>query len=171
MSKSGRSFGITKDTMILIQTRFKEVTGLKDIDLSKFPIEQSDAQKQAPKTNKKKSQKYGEVFTPIFLVDIMLQQCEDIDGTKTFLDECAGYGVFAVRLLRMLYNKGIDIDQYIKEKLYLVEIQKDSQQKLKYIFDNELNLYCGDLFNLKYAEETDRGILHFDEETKRWIND
>ena len=155
-----------------IEQRFKEVTGLTKIDLTKYPIKQEDYEIQSPKTNKDKSKKHGEVFTPIFLVDQMIQM-DDISPQKKYLDLCAGLGQFSIRLLRALTNKypNFDLDKFIAEKLFLVQIQKESQEKLKYIFGGKLNLYCGDVMNLKYSQNTDRGILVFNEETKRWQNE
>lgn len=155
-----------------IEQRFKEVTGLTEIDLTKFPIKKEDYEIQSPKTNKEKSKKHGEVFTPIFLVDEMIEM-DDINPNKKYLDLCAGLGQFSIRLLRALTNKypDFDLDKFIAQKLFLNQIQKESQQKLKYIFSGKLNMYCGDAFNLKYSQNTDRGILVFNEATKRWQNE
>lgn len=146
-----------------------EVAGL-NLNLVQFPIKQTDYQKQNITTNKDKKNKYGEVFTPIFLVDQMIQ-LDDINPNKKYMDLCAGLGQFAIRLLRALTNKfpDFDIDQFMKEKLFFIQIQKESQQKLKYIFGENINLYCGDVFDLKYSEETDRGILHFN--GKNWVKE
>lgn len=152
-----------------IEQRFKEVAGL-NIDLTQYPIKQEDFEKQKVETNKEKSKKYGEVFTPIFLVDQMIQ-LDDISPTKKYMDLCAGYGQFGIRLLRALTNKFEDfnLDQFMKNKLFFIQIQKESQQKLKYIFGENINLYCGDVYNLKYSEETDRGLLVFN--GKKWVNE
>lgn len=150
-----------------IEQRFLECTQL-NTDLTVFPIKKCETQK----TNKDKSKKYGEVFTPLFLVDEMIE-LDDISPQKKYLDLCAGMGQFSIRLLRALTNKfpDFDLDKFIAEKLFLVQIQKESQEKLKYIFEGKLNLYCGDAMNLKYSQNTDRGILVFNEATKRWQNE
>lgn len=150
-----------------IEQRFEQVAGL-NMNLAQFPIKQTDYQKQNITTDKDKKNKFGEVFTPIFLVDQMIE-LDNVNPNKKYMDLCAGYGQFSVRLLRALTNKykEFDLEQFIKEKLFFIQIQKESQQKLKYIFGQNINLYCGDVFDLKYSEETDRGILHFN--GKKWI--
>lgn len=150
-----------------IEKRFLECTNL-DIDLTIFPVKKCEN----IKTNKDKSKKYGEVFTPIFLVDEMIE-LDVISPQKKYLDLCAGLGQFSIRLLRALTNKypDFELDKFIAQKLFLIQIQKESQQKLKYIFGGKLNLYCGDAFNLKYSQNTDRGILVFNEKTKKWQNE
>lgn len=148
-----------------IEKRFCEVTNL-NIDLTVFPIKECDN----IKTNKEKSKKYGQVFTPIFLVDQMIEMAE-LDPNIKYLDLCAGKGQYGIRLLRALTNKfpDFDLDEFMKNHLWFIEIQEESCKDLQYIFGENINLYCGDAFNLKYSEETDRGVLHFD--GKNWVKE
>lgn len=53
-------------TIDQIETRFKEIANLYDIDLSKSLIRKSDYPIQQVKTRKDKSKEFGEVFTPPF---------------------------------------------------------------------------------------------------------
>lgn len=46
----------------------------------------------------------------------------------------------------------------------------ESCAKLVYIFGPDINLYAGDSLKLEYSDENDKGILFFNEETKKWYN-
>jgi len=159
-------------TINQIEQRFKEISNLHDVDLSKSLIKKSDCPIQQVKTRKDKSKEFGEVFTPLFLVDIMiLMKFKDITPKTKTCDLCAGYGQFTIRLMRMLYNKfKIDVNDWLKNIHTLTEIQPESCAKLVYIFGPDINLYDGDSMMLEYSDENDSGILFFDEEAKKWYN-
>ena len=159
-------------TINQIEQRFKEITNLYDVDLSKSLIKKSDCPIQQVKTRKDKSKEFGEVFTPLFFVDIMiLMKFKDITPKTKTCDLCAGYGQFTIRLMRMLYNKfKIDVNDWLKNIHTLTEIQPESCAKLVYIFGPDINLYDGDSMMLEYSDENDSGILFFDEDKKQWYN-
>ena len=159
-------------TIDQIETRFKEVAKLYDIDLTKSLIRKKDYPIQQVKTRKEKSKEFGEVFTPLFLVDIMIyMKFKEINPKTKTCDLCAGYGQFTIRLMRILYNKfHMNVEDWLKNVHTMTELQMESCAKLVYIFGSDINLYAGDSLKLEYSDENDKGILFFNEENKRWYN-
>ena len=159
-------------TIDQMEKRFKEIADLHNIDLTKSLIRKSDYQIQQVKTRKDRSKEFGEVFTPLFLVDIMiLMKFKEINIKSKTCDLCAGYGQFTIRLMRMLYNKfHMNVEEWLKNIHTLTELQMESCAKLVYIFGPDINLYAGDSLKLEYSDENDKGILFFNEETKKWYN-
>lgn len=159
-------------TIDQIEKRFKEITELHDIDLTKSLIKKDDYKVQQVKTRKEKSKNYGEVFTPLFLVDIMiLMKFKEMTPETKTCDLCSGYGQFTIRMMRMLYNKfHMNVEEWLKNVHTLTELQMESCAKLVYIFGPDINLYAGDSLKLEYSDENDKGILFFNEETKKWYN-
>lgn len=159
-------------TIDQIEKRFKEITELHDIDLTKSLIKKDDYKVQQVKTRKEKSKNFGEVFTPLFLVDIMiLMKFKEMTPETKTCDLCSGYGQFTIRMMRMLYNKfHMNVEEWLKNVHTLTELQMESCAKLVYIFGPDINLYAGDSLKLEYSDENDKGILFFNEETKKWYN-
>lgn len=159
-------------TIDQIEKRFKEITELHDIDLTKSLIKKVDYKVQQVKTRKEKSKNFGEVFTPLFLVDIMiLMKFKEMTPETKTCDLCSGYGQFTIRMMRMLYNKfHMNVEEWLKNVHTLTELQMESCAKLVYIFGPDINLYAGDSLKLEYSDENDKGILFFNEETKKWYN-
>ena len=159
-------------TIDQMEKRFKEIADLHNIDLTKSLIRKSDYQIQQVKTRKEKSKKFGEVFTPLFLVDIMiLMKFKEMTPETKTCDLCSGYGQFTIRMMRMLYNKfHMNVEEWLKNIHTLTELQMESCAKLVYIFGPDINLYAGDSLKLEHSDENDKGILFFNEETKKWYN-
>ena len=159
-------------TIDQMEKRFKEIADLHNIDLTKSLIRKSDYQIQQVKTRKEKSKKFGEVFTPLFLVDIMiLMKFKEMTPETKTCDLCSGYGQFTVRMMRMLYNKfHMNVEEWLKNIHTLTELQMESCAKLVYVFGPDINLYAGDSLKLEHSDENDKGILFFNEETKKWYN-
>ena len=159
-------------TIDQIEKRFKEITELHDIDLTKSLIRKDDYKVQQVKTRKEKSKNFGEVFTPLFLVDIMiLMKFKEMTPETKTCDLCSGYGQFTIRMMRMLYNKfHMNVEEWLKNIHTLTELQMESCAKLVYIFGPDINLYAGDSLKLEHSDENDKGILFFNEETKKWYN-
>ena len=159
-------------TIDQIEKRFKEITELHDIDLTKSLIKKVDYKVQQVKTRKEKSKNFGEVFTPLFLVDIMiLMKFKEMTPETKTCDLCSGYGQFTIRMMRMLYNKfHMNVEEWLKNIHTLTELQMESCAKLVYIFGPDINLYAGDSLKLEHSDENDKGILFFNEETKKWYN-
>ena len=112
--------------------------------------------------NKKRVRDFGEVFTPQWLVEEMLnlpcikESCENIE--TTFLEPSAGEGAFLIAILKhkletvsIFYNN--DIQQYEQYSLYAlstlygVELLQDNVEKcIVNLFETYLNYYnkaCG----------------------------
>lgn len=162
-----------------IETKFKEISGI-DIDLSIFPLSESDLNVQTV-TNKLKKVNFGEVFTPLWLVDRMILKCADnvlATGEKMLkaqatLDLCAGYGQFTIRMLRCIniykesQKEEFEVNKWLS-KHSVSEIQLGSVYKLLYIFGSELNIYIGDSRFLNKLKESQSGILIYN--GKNWQN-
>jgi hypothetical protein len=154
----------TKTIVETIEKRFKDVANLEgDFSLMPMPKEYH----LQVTTNKEKSDSFGEVFTPIWLVDTMLERISDYDwrnGNKTTLDLCAGYGQFTIRMIRkkfsLLGNK-FDILKFLFEKHYISELQLSSCYKLLHIYSCNINLFIGDSKELKSLPEDCSGIYYY----------
>lgn len=131
-----------------IENNFKTETGLS-IDMSVFPLPESDSQQQ--KSNKELSAKFGQVFTPLWLVDKMLDKHDDWNSDLTFHDLCSGCGQFSVRILRKKYTvlgEDFDIDYFLKWRHLFSEIQLSSCRRLLKIFGTDIRIACGDVMQL-----------------------
>ena len=144
-----------------IEHRFKDVTKLEG-DFSLMPMPKSCHLKV--KTDKEKSSTYGEVFTPLWLVDSMLERVSDFEwrnSSNTTLDLCAGFGQFTIRMLRKKYclmgNK-FDIKKFLFKTHYFSELQLSSCYKLMHIYSPKINLFIGDSKELKSLPEECSGI-------------
>lgn len=154
-----------------IEKKFINVTNL-DLDLSQYPL---DGNCNLQIKNKKNSDKYGEVFTPLWLVDQMLSKVS-IDEWKrynlTTHDLCAGYGQFTVRMLRHRYNivgEKLNIEKILNEYHLFSEIQIDSCFKLLYIFGLKIRLLIGDVSMIyKLPENIEKGIWMYS--NNQWKN-
>ena len=164
-----------------MENRFKEVTGLNDLDLSVPHFIKGENQQQL--TSKSDFKNFGWVCTPLWLVDEMIEpELGRLDFNSTTCDACAGCGQFTIRLMRKLYNKFRDMG-VVKEKLdcwiekvwlsklhYFTEFQFSNVAKLVYIFGPQINVYAGDSLNMKYAKDEDKGLLFFNEKRRSWVN-
>lgn len=153
-----------------IEQRFKEITNLNEMDLSKYPIRKGDYKNQQQKTTKEAAKERGYITTPIFLVDTMIaMKYKELTPTLQSCDLCAGEaGQFTIRLMRMLYNKfKMDVNDWLKNYHTLVELSPESCAKLVYIYGPNINLYCGDATKLSLTNEDDKGIMFFDGD-KTW---
>ena len=148
-----------------IESRFKEVTGLQHLDLSISHFPKGNDQSQ--KTTKQEQKDFGWVTTPLWLVDEMLEpQMSSLTLNSNTCDACSGCGQFSIRLLRKLYNKypDMDIEYWLSNNHFFTEFQFSNIAKLIYIFGTNINVYIGDSLNLKYSNDTDKGLLF-------WVND
>lgn len=164
-----------------IEFRFKEVTGLTDLDLSVRHFEKGDNQQQ--KTTKEQYRTHGWVCTPLWLVDEMLEpEIPNLTLTSTTCDTCAGCGQFSIRLMRKLHDKFIKMgvvdakvnswitNVWLPKLHYFTEFQFSNVAKLIYIFGTSINVYVGDSLNMKYAGDNDSGLLFFNAKEKKWVN-
>ena len=159
----------TKTILQCIEQRFKDVANL-DGDFSLMPMPKEYHLQVT--TNKEKSDSFGEVFTPIWLVDSMLERVSDYDWrnqNKITLDLCAGYGQFTVRMLRKKFSimgNKFDILKFLFDTHYFSELQLSSCYKLLHIYSCNINLFIGDSKELKSLPEDCSGIYYFN---KEWI--
>lgn len=148
-----------------IENRFKEITLLSEMDLSKYPIRKTDYSDQQQKTSKEAAKERGYITTPIFLVDTMIaMKYRELTPDLQTCDLCAGEaGQFTIRLMRMLYNKfNMDVKDWLKNNHTLVELDLSACAKLVYIYGPNINLYCGDATKLGLIGEEDTGIIFYD---------
>lgn len=157
-----------------IEKRFLEIAELEG-DLSVYPLTQ--ATHLQVKTNKEKSKEFSEVFTPLWLVDKMLDQTEGwLDDKKTTLDLCSGYGQFTVRMIRKKQKcyseigQEFDLKKFLTKTHHFNELQLISCFKLVYIFGANINLYIGDSRKLPLLDSKDKGIFFFSETLDKWID-
>lgn len=154
-----------------IEKRFKEVSGI-NTDISIYPlVQQDDLQVE---TRKDKSKEHGEVFTPLWLVDKMIDQVPKKRFKKILktLDPCSGYGQFTIRLIRKYYSihgECFDLDLFF-EKHWMTELQPSSAYKLLYIFGNKINIAVGDTMRISELHDDARGIYFYSEQKNKWEN-
>ena len=129
-----------------IESRFKEITDIT-YDLSIYPILTPSPFKI--RTDLKNS--HGEVFTPLDLVDKMLEISKP-NPNKFNLDLCSGRGQFTIRMLRKFHNENnnFNIEYYLENLHWFNELNEDSANDLQYIFGNKINLAIGPAQELKH---------------------
>ena len=151
----------TKKILRTIEKRFKDVANLKG-DFSIVPM--PEEYHLQVKTDKEKSDTFGEVFTPIWLVDRMIERVSDYNWrnqNKITLDLCAGYGQFTIRMLRKKYallDEKFDIQKFLFKTHYFSELQLSSCYKLLHIYSPKINLFIGDSKQLISLPENCSGI-------------
>lgn len=157
-----------------IEKRFIEVSGI-NYDLTKFPLTSDDV-KHNIEIDKCKCKQFGEVFTPLWLVDQMILKStvEKLYRVNSTLDLCAGYGQFTVRMIRGLYNydKNFDVGYWLKHNHTLIEMQLSSAYKLLYIFGVDINLLIGDALQIEKVEKWEGVSIYKDiwkEIPKEWL--
>lgn len=107
---------------------------------------------------KTEKDRYGEVFTPPTIINAMLDRLPpDVwtDPTKKWLDPAAGFGnFFMVVYTRLMVGlsehpefKDLSTDKrsqhIIKRMLYMVEYNPESCTRIREIFGENVNLFCG----------------------------
>jgi hypothetical protein len=155
-----------------IEERFKTVSKLKG-DISKYPLTKKDG--ISFNTDKEKSRDFAEVFTPLHIVDEMLNVLPDKGMTSSTnnLDLCAGQGQFTVRMLRKLYEasgRNLNIQEYLSEHHFFNELQLESCFKLLWVFGNKINLAIGDALQIGKMPENWRGVWLWMVSIDSWVN-
>ena len=108
--------------------------------------------KKFVKIKKLETEKYGEVLTPFYLINDILNKLEEIDKdifkmNYTWFDPCVGMGNFHI----MIYNRLIKYHKHyfiIKNMFYANEINKKNVFLYKLIFGNNANIICDDSLKL-----------------------
>lgn len=167
MGKRKNVMGMVSETREEKIFKSKDIANLRE-DLSVYPLLPHLG--TSTETNKDKSKDFGEVFTPLWLVDEMIQQTQ-VDATTHTLDLCAGYGQFSIRLLRKLYSQDPLFDQvaFLKHNHSFSELQLSSCHKIIRVFGLNINLFIGDSKELPSLPEVARGIWVYLESMKGWI--
>lgn len=110
--------------------------------------------------------KYGEINTPFFLVDKILDlidECEFTMPNKKWLDIGSGSGYFSMMLYKRLFN-GLEnkiknpqerSKHIIENMIYMTEIRKENCDLLEYLFGENCNLFKGDFLSLNLDETFD----------------
>lgn len=155
-----------------VEARFLEVAGLTG-DLRHFPIDKTNHLQV--KTDKSKSDKHGEVFTPLWLVDQMIERVANAelkDQSKTTMDLCSGYGQFSLRLLRRKLNllgARFSVDRFLGETHAFVELQAGSCFKILYIFGTGIRLCIGDAAKMgQLPDSAETGIWVWCQADSKW---
>ena len=147
-----------------IEERFLEVSGISCDVMKKFPLDETYI-KNNISVNKEKSDQYGEVFTPLWLVDQMILKAtvKKLHSSESTLDLCAGWGQFTIRMIRALanYDKDFDVYKWLKENHTFIELQLESAYKLLTIFGTDINLLIGDALEIQKVTKWNE-INYFD---------
>ncbi len=155
-----------------IESRFLEISGIQ-CDLTKFPLSPDDI-KNNIKIDKEKSDQYGEIFTPLWLVDKMILKAtvEKLYQSKSTLDLCAGWGQFTIRMIRALinYDSSFNVHEWLKKNHTFIELQLESAYKLLCIFGIDINLLIGDALQIENVRKWE-GVNYFDNYWKPIPND
>lgn len=108
--------------------------------------------------SKNKSDKFGEVFTPFFLIDEMLDLVKPEDWSNpevTFYDPCVGKGNFPIQIISRLFEGLTNVipdpskrlDHILTKQLFMCEFQNESYEDTKTILStlgSPLNFIHGD---------------------------
>lgn len=112
-----------------------------------------------------KAKEFGEVLTPLSLVDDMLDKLPDevwSDSSLTWLDPCAGSGTYAIRIISRLMvglaeqfpQPAVRYKHIINNMLYFTELQVDRAFLLTMLFDplsfNKINI---NIYNGSFLDE------------------
>jgi len=113
----------------------------------------------------------GEVFTPFKLIDEMLDlKSEEYwkDSSKIILDPCAGLGNFHAIVVERLMANGISYKHIIEKQLYFVELNPESVELTKKIFNPEnkykMNIVCADTLDKDHSGWDEVGYMWDDED-------
>jgi hypothetical protein len=133
-------------------------------DMSEEDIEDKIQKNLAIKEEEKNQ--FGEVFTPISLINEMLDELEHFNKdifsnpNLTWLDPANGIGNFPIVIYKRLM-KGLETrfkdkkkrhDHIIKNMLYMIEINPKNVKISKKIFGTDANICCGDFLSDKCFE-------------------
>ena len=111
-------------------------------------------------TKEEKIDKYGEVFTPEWVVRKMCDMMEQESGDaflpeKTFLEPSCGEGIFIIEILRRKFQHCKTKEDYMTSvrSVYGFEIQTDNVEKcIRNVID-----FCGQHFKVTKRDEMEIG--------------
>jgi hypothetical protein len=153
--------------LLNFEKKFKEYAKITD-NIDSFPLANNIANIETDKT---KSKEFSEVFTPLWLVDEMIEQVNFKSANVQTLDLCAGYGQFSIRLMRHLWKIDPDFNwvDFIKKNHAFSELQLSSCYKLLTIFGNYITLFIGDSTYLNKLPEKAKGLWCYIESYGYWV--
>jgi Eco57I restriction-modification methylase len=121
----------------------------------KNPMQYIIEQTAALRVRKEEKNKFGEVFTPLTLINNMLDKLPKgvwSDPTKKWLDPATGIGNFPMMVYARLMDglathpDFIDLtvrsEHIIRQMLYMVELNPQSCARIRTIFGSAANLWC-----------------------------
>lgn len=137
---------------------------------------------QAVLSKEKKKKQFGEVFTPVKLVNEILDELPDEiwrDPDKTWLDNSCGEGAFLIEVKRRLMTGLAEWEpdaqkreaHILTKQIYGVELQADNWQKCRIKLGltatgNNGNIVCADGLTYNYSfEKTDQGGYRISDNT------
>lgn len=158
------------DKVKLLEERFKVVCS-SDWNLSKYPL--TDKDDVQFNTDKDKSRIFAEVFTPLHIVDQMLDTVPQMTMWTRNLDLCSGYGQFSIRIIRKLvevHGSEFNVGKYLMNNHFFAELQVSSCYKLMSIFSTAINLFIGDALKLGKLPANAKGIWVYLDALDEWVN-
>jgi len=158
------------DKVKLLEERFKVVCS-SDWNLSKYPL--TDKDDIQFNTDKDKSRIFAEVFTPLHIVDQMLDTVPQMTMSTRNLDLCSGYGQFSIRIIRKLlkvHREEFKVGKYLMNNHFFAELQVSSCYKLMSIFSTAINLFIGDALKLGKLPANAKGIWVYLDALDEWVN-
>lgn len=158
------------DKVKLLEERFKVVCS-SDWNLSKYPL--TDKDDVQFNTDKDKSRIFAEVFTPLHIVDQMLDTVPQMTMLTRNLDLCSGFGQFSIRIIRKLvevHGAEFNVGKYLMNNHFFAELQVSSCYKLLSIFSTAINLFIGDALQLGKLPANAKGIWVYLDALDEWVN-
>lgn len=158
------------DKVKLLEERFKVVCS-SDWNLSKYPL--TDKDDVQFNTDKDKSRIFAEVFTPLHIVDQMLDTVPQMTMMTRNLDLCSGFGQFSIRIIRKLvevHGAEFNVGKYLMNNHFFAELQVSSCYKLLSIFSTAINLFIGDALQLGKLPANAKGIWVYLDALDEWVN-
>jgi type I restriction-modification system DNA methylase subunit len=115
--------------------------------------------------NEENKHKYGEVPTPEYLIDEMLDKLPTSvwkDPLKKWLDPATGFGSFQIHVYKRLMksltswepNKDKREKHILENMLYMYEINPRVIRKLKQNLSNSKNIFLGDFLKFDFHSQT-----------------
>lgn len=124
------------------------------------PMRYINEQTEALRVRKKEKDKFGEVFTPLKLINDMLDKLPAAiwsDPNKKWLDPATGIGNFPMMVYARLMNglatypdftdQVIRSQHIIRRMIYMVELNPESCARIRSIFGSAANLFCSSFLN------------------------
>lgn len=110
---------------------------------------------------KEEKNKFGEVFTPINLINDILDKLPAevwTDKNLKWFDPCAGIGnFFVIVFYRLMDSLKDEFDDevsrkkwIIKNMFYMAELNEKNCEVLRQVFGDDANIFCGDTLKMKF---------------------